>query len=74
MPITLETTLTCPECGTAHREVMTEDSCQFFYTCSSCGVKLRPAQGDCCVFCTYADVPCPPIQAARQFGDTPKQS
>jgi hypothetical protein len=26
---------------------------------------LRPAEGDCCVFCTYADVPCPPIQRAR---------
>ncbi|MGE7197418.1 GDCCVxC domain-containing (seleno)protein [Brevundimonas sp.] len=25
-------------------------------------MKLKPLPGDCCVFCSYADVPCPPIQ------------
>ncbi|HEX3339553.1 MAG TPA: GDCCVxC domain-containing (seleno)protein [Pseudolabrys sp.] len=24
-------------------------------------VKLKP--GDCCVFCPYGSVPCPPVQA-----------
>lgn len=61
-------TLTCPECGAEHAETMTDASCQFFYRCERCGVTLRPADGDCCVFCTYADVPCPPIQQERAAG------
>ncbi|HEX6268144.1 MAG TPA: GDCCVxC domain-containing (seleno)protein [Burkholderiales bacterium] len=24
--------------------------------------RLAPRAGDCCVFCSYGDVPCPPIQ------------
>lgn len=59
-------TLTCPECGAAHTETMTDDSCRFFYRCAACGATVRPAEGDCCVFCTYADVPCPPIQRERE--------
>ncbi len=29
---------------------------------------LRPLKGDCCVFCSYGDVPCPPIQEGRETG------
>ena len=32
----------------------------------SCGALLKPKPGDCCVFCSYGDVPCPPIQEARR--------
>jgi hypothetical protein len=48
---------------------MPTDACQFFYECKSCGVRLKPKAGDCCVFCSFGDVPCPPIQAARSSGD-----
>jgi hypothetical protein len=48
---------------------MPTDACQFFYICTSCGARLRPRHGDCCVFCSYGSVPCPPIQAARAGGD-----
>ena len=41
---------------------MPTDACQFFYDCKGCGAVLKPLQGDFCVFCSYADVPCPPIQ------------
>lgn len=58
----LESTLTCPNCGRTKRESMPVDHCLFFYTCSSCGETLRPLKGDCCVFCSYGDVPCPPKQ------------
>ncbi|MGE0674778.1 MAG: GDCCVxC domain-containing (seleno)protein, partial [Methylibium sp.] len=27
-----------------------------------------PKSGDCCVYCSYGTVPCPPIQAQRQDG------
>jgi len=61
----LQSTITCPHCATAKLETMPTDACQFFYVCSGCEVKLRPKQGDCCVFCSYGSVPCPPIQAQR---------
>jgi hypothetical protein len=38
-------------------------ACQFFYMCTGCGTKLRPQSGDCCVFCFYGSVPCPPMQS-----------
>src|SRR5258707_987918 len=61
----LESTLTCPSCGTAKTEVMPTDACQFFYECTGCGELLKPKSGDCCVFCSYGSVPCPPIQAGE---------
>ena len=39
---------------------MPTDSCQFFYECISCKTLLRPKRGDCCVFCSYGSVKCPP--------------
>ncbi|MGB3417895.1 MAG: GDCCVxC domain-containing (seleno)protein [Mesorhizobium sp.] len=41
------------------------DACQFFYDCKGCGALLRPKEENCCVYCSYGSVPCPPIQAAR---------
>jgi hypothetical protein len=58
-------TITCPHCGHATRERMPTDACQFFYECSGCNALLKPAAGDCCVFCSYGDVKCPPIQAGQ---------
>jgi len=61
-------TLTCPECGT-HTEVeMPTDRCLFFWTCPACEGTLRPASGDCCVFCSYGSVPCPPVQDGDECG------
>ncbi len=72
MDITYVATITCPHCGAEHTETMPEDACAFFYTCSACETTLRPAAGDCCVFCTWADVPCPPIQRQRRATDAPR--
>jgi hypothetical protein len=47
---------------------MPTDACQYFYDCPACGAVLKPLAGDCCVFCSYADVPCPPIQQAKTSG------
>jgi hypothetical protein len=63
MTIQLQSVITCPECGFAKEETMPTDYCQFFYTCSSCDVRLRPKQGDCCVYCSYGSVKCPSKQA-----------
>ena len=29
---------------------------------AGCGALLKPKPGDCCVYCSYGDVACPPIQ------------
>jgi len=60
--------ITCPHCGTAKLERMPMDACQFFYDCTGCGARLKPKPGDCCVFCSYGSVPCPPVQAQRDGG------
>ena len=44
-------------------EIMPTDRCVFFYVCEGCGTRLKPNAGDCCVFCSYGTVKCPPIQA-----------
>ena len=66
--VELRSTLTCPECGHRATEEMPTNACQYFYDCRGCGTMLRPKAGDCCVFCSFADMPCPPIQQARQSG------
>ena len=58
----LESTLTCPRCGFRKTETMPTDACQFFYECDSCHALLRPNDGDCCVFCSFGSVKCPPVQ------------
>lgn len=58
----------CPHCGHRKVEEMPTDACQFFYECKGCGILLRPREGDCCVFCSYGSVPCPPMQIRRRSG------
>ena len=57
-----ESSITCPDCGHRASETMPADACLFFYDCKGCGALLKPRTGDCCVFCSYGDVPCPPVQ------------
>ena len=58
----LESVLTCPHCGFSKTETMPVDACLYFYECTNCGKILKPKPGDCCVFCSYGTVKCPPIQ------------
>ena len=60
----LNSTITCPECGHKADEAMPTNACQYFYDCQGGGAVLKPLAGDCCVFCSYGSVPCPPIQDA----------
>jgi len=63
-----ESTITCPTCGHSKKETMPTDACQWFYECKQCHSLLKPKEGDCCVFCSYGDIPCPPVQQ-RQSGE-----
>jgi hypothetical protein len=58
----LEATISCPNCGYRATEPMPTNACQFFYICKGCGTRLKPKPGDCCVFCSYGTVKCPPMQ------------
>jgi hypothetical protein len=58
----LYSVITCPRCGHSAKEQMPTDACVGFYPCGGCGRMLRPKPRDCCVFCSYGTVPCPPIQ------------
>jgi hypothetical protein len=64
-PIERISTIRCPRCGHRQAETMQTDACWFLYDCRGCGALLRPLRGDCCVFCSYGDVPCPPVQRGR---------
>ncbi|WP_234972533.1 GDCCVxC domain-containing (seleno)protein [Flavobacterium terrae] len=63
--VELESTITCPKCGHKKTEIMPTNACEFFYECENCKTRLRPLEGDCCVYCSYGTVKCPPIQAGE---------
>ena len=60
----LRSVITCPQCGHQREETMPTDACMFFYDCTACGARLKAKSGDCCVFCSYGSVKCPPMQGA----------
>lgn len=64
--IKTQATLTCPRCNTKQKVEMLTDACQHFYKCSNCSEILKPKEGDCCVFCSYADSKCPPKEIEEQ--------
>lgn len=63
--IKLHSTITCPDCGHSKEEIMPTNACTFFYECENCKTRLKPKQGDCCVFCSYGAVKCPPMQGGE---------
>ena len=75
--IIFQSTITCPNCGYQKEETMPTDACEFFYECKNCKARLKPKQGDCCVYCSYGTVKCPPKQMGTcccQLGRQPSNS
>ena len=66
--IVLDSTITCPECSHVSEQTMPTDACTYYFECPGCKTLLKPLAGDCCVFCSYGTVPCPPIQVRDQGG------
>ncbi len=58
-----QSTVTCPSCKHQKGETMPTDACVYIYECDECKTELKPLPGDCCVYCSYGSVKCPPIQA-----------
>jgi Zn ribbon nucleic-acid-binding protein len=65
--ITTKASLSCPKCHKLQTVGMSTDACQHFYKCQGCGGMLKPKEGDCCVFCSFADTKCPPKQLEQEF-------
>ena len=65
MEIELKSEITCPNCNHKKMEIMPIDACQYFYKCKNCTTLLKPDQEDCCVYCSFGTVPCPPIQEKK---------
>jgi hypothetical protein len=59
-------TLSCPACGGKTTRTMPIDACVVVAACQVCHAIMRPKSGDCCVFCSYSDVPCPPVQLGER--------
>lgn len=62
MNVQLTSVITCPNCGFKKEETMPVDACQYFYVCENCHTMIKPKKGACCVFCSYGNIPCPPVQ------------
>lgn len=60
--ILLRSVLTCPQCRSTMELTMPTDACLLGYDCPHCNTVLRRKDGDCCVFCSYGSVKCPPAQ------------
>ncbi|MFK5883827.1 MAG: GDCCVxC domain-containing (seleno)protein [Candidatus Izemoplasma sp.] len=62
----LKSNLKCPHCGYIKNVTMPTDRCVYFFTCEKCHKDFTPKSGDCCVFCSYGDNPCPSIQELNE--------
>ena len=69
--------ITCPQCGHQKTEKMPSwmhsNRREIIYECEGCGATLTPEPNDCCVFCSYGSVPCPPSQADQNSSRRPKK-
>ena len=54
--------ITCPACAARSLDQMPSNSCVYFYHCLRCNSIFKPTPGDCCVYCSYGTVSCPPRQ------------
>lgn len=72
MQVEFKSIITCPKCEGQKEELMPEDACVYFYQCTHCNAVLKLDDEECCVFCTYGSVPCPPKQ--RQLHEDCKQA
>jgi|GEM_PF-2240785 len=55
--------LACPFCGFREELAIPADFCLIFHRCANCNMPIKPAPGDCCVFCSYGDARCRSGQA-----------
>lgn len=62
----LQANIKCPNCGAETKEIMPKKKRVYFYACPKCYNILKPKPGECCIFCSYADVKCPAKQSENK--------
>lgn len=62
MNIELISIITCPNCNHQKEEEMPLNSCLFTYECEQCKSFIRPKNTNECVFCSFGNISCPPMQ------------
>ena len=67
--VAVEAVMRCPVCRRETTETMPLDRCVVFWPCPSCQAVIRPKAGHCCVYCSYADQACPPMQEGGSCQD-----
>jgi len=60
--------LTCPRCDHVQAAPIPTTACVPFYACGGCGQTIQAKGEDCCVFCSYADRPCPLKSVEKEGG------
>ena len=58
--------ITCPNCNSKEELKMPNNACLYFYNCNNCDSIIKSLNGDCCVFCSYGNVCCPPKQKSEK--------
>ncbi len=58
----LTSIVTCPKCNYKSKETMPITYCQILYHCKHCDKLSRHIKGNCCIYCSYGDTPCPSKQ------------
>ena len=69
MEVHKKTKIQCPNCGHQEEMEMPDYVCVRVFKCSSCQEVVHPKEGDCCVFCSYADEKCPSKQQKKECDD-----
>ncbi|MFW9990603.1 MAG: GDCCVxC domain-containing (seleno)protein [Candidatus Odinarchaeota archaeon] len=60
--VKIETRLKCPHCGLVEVVEMPLDRCIIRHECGYCQSVIVPKKGDCCIFCSHGNIPCPSEQ------------
>ena len=67
--INLKTVITCKNCGTSEEVMMHAKLPEQKFICKRCTAELSARADECCVYCSYGSVKCPPVQEiAKRLG------
>ncbi len=54
----LESILTCPNCSHQKQEKLLENTFPTRFRCGNCQEMAEVKLGDCCIYCSFGDIPC----------------
>ncbi len=62
MKVKWQSIITCPHCSFQQEESMPANVGICLWECPQCQTVVKSKPSDCCIFCAYGTVPCPPVQ------------